>query len=291
MKAYSIISNTYFKLLLELVIIFLSVVLAFFFDDYRESKNEESQYKKDLLTFRQAIVGEIGDRGAKLDSFYVTSDLPYRGAKLKRLLNLIWFDSLIDHRKAKLIDFKYLVRHSYLLSDYQAGSNYTPMATQILLKYAEQIRDESLVPKLSIYVEEMSHITELNKEIYNDYSELNKFIRKMDPYLNFDKEDSLLLYSKEFIWNFKNIVTDEEDQFFYTKWRVQKRLISILIVIDQELKLLNVSVSEHEKCISTSYRLRFECGMGRALNEGDTILRIKDIVERRRNEFIGRQGI
>ena len=137
----------------------------------------------------------------------------------------------------------------------------------------------------------MSHVTELNKGIYNDYAELNKFIRKMDPYLNFDKEDSLLLYSKEFIWNFKNIVTDEEDQFFYTKWLVQKRLISILIVIDQELKLLNVSVSEHEKCISTSYRLRFECGMGRALNEGDTILRIKDIVERRRNEFIGRQGI
>jgi hypothetical protein len=102
MKIGKIIPDKYLKSLRELFVIFISIVLAFLFDDYRENKNENNEYRKTLLNFTEELIDNIDGKRNSLDSFRVNSDNIHRGRKLERLLNLIWFESKIDNREATM---------------------------------------------------------------------------------------------------------------------------------------------------------------------------------------------
>lgn len=262
----------YFKLLLELVVIFLSVILAFLFDDFRESRNEKSHYKTDLLTLRNDLVGEINNVTAKIDTFQIKEDVPYRGRKLKQLIHLLWFDSLVNIKKASMMDFRFLIENFLVpdLGDYDKN----PLANEILLKYSEQIIDKNSLDVLKIYIQEMNRLSLINNETNEAYKELEQFIRKMDPFMNFDKQDSGLLYSKEFIWAYKHYVGNHKDDFAYTRWLVQKRLIKVINGLNSELDNLGHKIKDDSNCYSPSFNKRFECENERKIENSDSLSRV-----------------
>ena len=266
--------------------IFVSVVLAFLFEDFRESKNEKTHYRADLSTFKKELVGQIDNMGVKLDTFQTKDDLAYRGAKVKRLVNLMWFDSLLSNRTASMDDFRFLLKSNYLLPEF-GGYNRIPLANEIRLKYTEHIRGKDLIKVLTIYDEEMNNLSLLNQEINDSYDELDKLIRKMNPFLNFDRQDSLLLYSNEFIWIYKYCAENYESEFFYSKWLVQNRLIMIINAVDRELESLGEKKQTDIKtCLSPNFYDRFECENNRKIQASDSVSRVDVLTIKNRIKYL-----
>jgi hypothetical protein len=277
--------ETYFKLLLELVVIFLSVVLAFFFDDFREARNEKIQYKTDLLTFRNELVSTVNDMSIKLDTFTVQGDIAYRGTKFKRLVNLNWFDSLLRIRKASMNDFRYLTESDYLIPEF-GEYNKIPLANEIRVKYTEYFNSKDLLNNLNIYEQEMKNLSNLNQVLVDSYKDLDRFLMKMDPYLNFDKQDSLLLYSKEFIWAFNSCNENYKSEFQFTKWLVQKRFIKVINSVNHELESLGVALPNDLNCYSPDFPSRFECSNNRKIQIHDSISRVDNMTIKNRSKYL-----
>jgi hypothetical protein len=190
MKSFKLIPKDYLKLLLELVVIFFSVVLAFFFDDYRESRNVRAQYVADLLTFRDELSQEINNIAVKLDTFLVKDDLSYRGARINRLTNMAWFDWQISNRKASMKDLEFLLRSGCLLPE-TGGYTANPLASEIRIKYTEQIQSKNLTKYLRIYDEEMKVLSQSDEELLMSHKDLQEVIQKMNPFLRFTRQDSI----------------------------------------------------------------------------------------------------
>ena len=85
MQPFSHVFRRYARHLRELFVIFLSIVLAFFFEDYRETKNEKSQYLETLAAFRLELIGEIESKRTVVDSFRIAGDVSTRGEDFARL--------------------------------------------------------------------------------------------------------------------------------------------------------------------------------------------------------------
>ena len=107
---------------------------------------------------------------------------------------------------------------------------------------------------------------------------------KTNPYQQFDKEDSLLFYSKEFIWNYKELVRMRKQEFYYYRYLVRKRLIRVLSGMNDELESMGLSMPP-DSCLRTNYQARFRCENGRSLNESDSLQSIEKIVLEERNGY------
>ena len=75
----------------EFIIVFLSVVLAFFFEDFRESQNERNQYKEAFILFSSELNSTIQSVRSKLDSVKV-DNLPWSGVYYQELQEHQWLD-------------------------------------------------------------------------------------------------------------------------------------------------------------------------------------------------------
>jgi hypothetical protein len=287
MKSFRTIPQGYFKLLLELVVIFLSVVLAFFFDDYREKKGETDQYKSDLLLFRRELVSEIVEMAASIDSFQVSNPRTNGGDRLKQLLNLIWIDSLIDQKRASMQEFRYIIE-SYYLFPFISDTKISPLANEISVKYSNHISDRIILNGLSIYQEEMTNLQKVNVSITEGSKKIISFIHKTSPNLEFDRQDSILFYSKEVIWAFKNVLMMQREKYAYEKYLAQKRLIVVVEHVDHELRALDVQIPGDSDCYGFNFKKRYECRENRPISQDAEILKIKDIVVHERNEFLSK---
>ena len=262
--------------LAELLVIFLSVVLAFFFDDYRESKNEEAQYKSDLTIFRLELIAEITDIKISLDSFHVYNDESYQGKLYKQLLKQTWLDSLIEIRKATMKDFKFIIETTNLVPNPEQQIK-SPLPEEIRTKYDEHIKNTRTIKWLRIYLQEMGILEGVNQMLYDGGQSLNQLLKKTNPYLEFDKQDSTLLYSNEFIWNYRDMVSNRRDQYHYSKYLTEKRLIDVLDGINEELNDLGVSI-QSDSCVRSNYYKRFSCENERSIINSDSLMTIKEIV-------------
>ncbi len=273
----------YVRLIPELVVIFLSVLLAFFVDDYRESKNEETQYKSDLSTFRLELIAEINDIKISLDSFRVYKDPPYQGKLYIQLLNQIWLDSLIEKRQATMKDFRFIIESTNLVPILEQQVK-SPLPEEIRIKYDEHIQSKRTIKWLRIYLQEMGILGGINQMLYDGGQSLNQLIKKTNPYLKFDKQDSALFYSKEFIWNYRDIVSIRRQQYFYSKYLIEKRLIDVLDGMNDELSYLGISTPS-DLCVRSSYYKRFICENERPIIDSDSLLTIKEIVMKERKKY------
>lgn len=269
--------------LAELLVIFLSVVLAFFFDDYRESKNEEAQYKSDLTIFRLELIAEITDIKISLDSFHVYNDESYQGKLYKQLLKQIWLDSLIKIRKATMKDFQFIIETTNLVPSPEQQMK-SPLPEEIRIKYDEYIQNKRTIKWLRIYGQEMGILGGVNKMLYDGGQCLNQLLKKTNPYLKFDTQDSTLFYSKEFIWNYRDIVSIRKQQYRYSKYLVEKRFIDVLDVINEELNDLGISF-QSDSCVRSNYYERFICENERPIIDSDSLLTIKEIVIKERKKY------
>src|SRR6478736_6325451 len=247
----------YLRLLPELVVIFLSVLMAFFVDDYRESKNEEAQYKSDLSIFRLELIAELNDIKISLDSFHVYGNETYRGKLYKQLVKHIWLDSLIKIKKATLKDFRFIIETTDLVPGAEQLMK-SPLPEEIRIKYDEHIRNTRTIKWLRTYLQEMGILEEINKTLYDDGQSLNQLLKRTNPYLEFDKQDSTLFYSKEFIWNYRNMVSIRRQQYLYSKYLAEKRLIDVLDGMNDELKEFGISTPP-DSCVRSNYYKRFIC--------------------------------
>lgn len=279
------LTNSYLKWFLELVVIFLSVVLAFFFDDYRENKNENSEYKKTLLNFTEELIDDIDGRRNDLDSFRVASNNIHRGRQLERLLNLLWFESKLDKREATMTDLEYLIKSRHLSADMN-GYGPSPLSEELRTKFGEQIDNRHLVKWLRIYEQEMKNLLKVDQISWDAHVSIYKIIEKINPTYKFTIQDSLQIYSNEFIWRYKDIVMGRKEEYYYDKWLVQKRLKTVFEELSKELDSQELSLADNRCATIDNFELRFKCENGRPINNTDSLKRIEDIVETKRNEFI-----
>jgi len=282
-RPFNLIPKEYLKLLAELVVIFLSVVLAFFFDDYREKRSQREQYKSDLTTFNSELLEVIGNIHGRLDSFRVSSD-PYRGSKLYELLDLVWLDSLVDQRKATMADFRYIIRTHYI-DAFRPDFKMSPLANEIRIKYSAQAAGGNVLNWLSRYQEEVTNHQVGNGAVIEAIQKVIATIDKTSPDLEFDKQDSLLLYSKEARWSFKKVMRIQKDMYNFEKYLAQDRLMQIASGINNELLALGVETTWNPDCQGLDFKKRYECEYGKSIKDED-IMRISDVVVRERNEFL-----
>ena len=273
----------YIRLLPELVVIFLSVLMAFFVDDYRESKNEEAQYKSDLSIFKLELIADMNDVKKSLDSFNVYNDASYRGKLYRQLLKQIWLDSLIKTKKATLKDFQFIIETTDLVPKPELQMK-SPLPEEIRIKYDEHIQDTRTIKWLRVYLQEMGALGGINEMLYDAGQSLNQLLKKTNPYLEFDKQDSTLFYSKEFIWNYRNMVSIRRHQYLYSKYLVEKRLIDVLDGMNDELKSFGIS-TQSDSCVRFNYYKRFICENGRPVIASDSLLTIEEIVIKERKKY------
>lgn len=287
MKYFRTMPQGYFKLLLELVVIFLSVVLAFFFDDYRDKKSMTDQYKSDLLLFRRELVSGIAEMTASIDSFQVANPRTNGGGRLKELLDLIWLDSLIDQKRATMQEFRYIIE-SYYLFPFISDAKISPLANEISVKYSNHISNRIILNGLSIYQQEMSNLQKVNESIIDGSKKIISFIHKTRPDLEFDKQDSILFYSREVMWAFKNVLMMQREKYAYEKYLAQKRLIVVVEHVDHELRALNIQIPGNSDCYGFDFKKRYECENGKPISQDQELLKIKDIAIFERNGFLSK---
>jgi hypothetical protein len=273
----------YLRLVPELLVIFLSVLLAFFVEDYRESKNEESQYKSDLVIFRLELISEINDLNFSLDSFRVSQDDSHRGALYKQLVKQLWLDSLIRRQKATTKDFRFVIETTELIPKPEPIAK-SPLPEEIRTKYDEHIRSTRTIKWLRVYLQEKGVLEGMNRMLYDGGNSLSQLLQKTNPNLEFDRRDSALFYSNEFIWNYRSMVSARKQQYLYSKRLAQKRLIDVLDGINEELDELGVSVPS-DSCVRANYRQRFICEHKRPINDSDSLITIQEEVIRERKKY------
>ncbi len=288
MKIGDIIPDKYSKSIRELFVIFISIVLAFLFDDYRENKNQNGEYKKTLVNFTDELVDDIDSRRNHLDSFRVDSDNILRGQDLERLLDLIWFESKIDNKKATMADFEYLIKSEHLSADI-SGYGPSPLSEELRTKFGEQITNRHLVKWLRIYEEEMKTLLKVDQASSDSHELIDRIIEKTNPNYKFTIKDSLLIFSNEFIWRYKNIVTLRRATYHYEKWLVQERLKRVYGELFKELESQGLSLVEYKCTTIDNFNLRFECENGRLIS-GDSLISIAEIVEMKRIKYMQKRA-
>ncbi len=218
----------------------------------------------------------------KLDSFKVLKDQSYRGTELIDLLNLKWLDSLIDRKAASLNDFRYIINSLSLFSG-SGGHLQSPLAGEIRVKYVEQIQKAKTSKFLRIYIEETNDLKDLDQNTNEAIKKLHEFIMKTDPYLKFDRQDSLLFYSKEFIWKYKEVVKSRKFRYSHLRWLAQHRLRQIVGAMNSELVDLGVGPDPNADCAEFDFKKRFHCEYGEIVGE---ITSIPKIMARERADFL-----
>jgi hypothetical protein len=280
MNIFNLIRQSYIKFIRELFIIFISIVLAFLFDDYREFKNEKSSYKETLANFRDELLSDLN--GSALDSFRISTDNSTRGWKFERLLNLLWLDSLIDAKKATMADFRFIIKE-YLYTETFSGQEPSPLAKEIRTKFSEHVKSKLTLNQLNIYEAEKKNLLAQRSYLEKHQERLDDMISKTNPYYNFTKQDSLLFYSNEFIWRYKDIVDARKGEYRYERWLIQNRYRKVFNAVNKEMELIGLPMSGELKCILVAgFYKRFECENGRRINNGDSLNSIKHIVEQDR---------
>lgn len=284
MKYPKLTSANLLKFLRELTIIFISIVLAFLFDDYREHRNQIEDYRETLLNFQEEVLGTINQK-SHIDSLRVASDSYNQGREFERLLNILWLDSLIDVRRAKLIDFEFMLRSNYLTADLYGGYGISPLSQEIQVKYGDQIINKELLESLRNYDEEMINVQRLQQTMLESHRLLNQLIEKTNPYYKFNQKDSLIFYSNEFLWRLKDIVYLRKQEYSYKKLLYQRRFKRTLIEINKELNEHKIKVPDQICSTIDNYVKRFECENNRPIEDSDSLRTIKELVKFKREKF------
>ena len=73
-------------------------------------------------------------------------------------------------------------------------------------------------------------------------------------------------------------------QYFYTKYLVEKRLIDVLDGMNEELNDLGVS-TQSDSCVRSNYYKRFICEYERHITSSDSLLTIKELVLKERKKY------
>jgi len=277
------------RYIIEFTVIFLSVVLAFFFEDFRESRNEEQQYKESLMIFGNDLSEFVIGLRKNTDTVRIANDWANRGGYLELLLNLKWLDSLIDKKEATMTDFRYIIEGKYL-QNINIPIPLSPLSEEIRTKHGKHASGSIKKRVLRIYEMEMNNLSSLEDEFNNYYSNLDEIIEKTDPHFSYDEQDSLLFYSNEFIWRFKKILRLHRGEYYYKRYLVEDRFVGILNAVTRELERLGAEIPVDMLCFKMDniYEL-FECEKGRPLDlENDTITKISMIVTQKRKEFMNK---
>ena len=274
---------------LEFIVIFLSVVLAFFFDDFRETKNEKEQYKEAFMILAEDINGFVVDLRKSIDTVRISTDYANRGEYLEFLLNLKWLDSLIDKEAATMNDFRYIIDDAYL-QYVNIPIPISPLSDQIGTRHGEHASRRIKAAILRIYEMEMDHLNEIDTKFKRYYEEIFAFISKTDPSYNFNQADSLLFYSNEFRWQLKRIVNLHDYEFRYREYLVEVRFVKIFGVLEDEVNRLGIPIPESAKCYKNfQFPARWECENERKLDpEKDKIELIREMVPRYRKAYLAK---
>lgn len=276
----------FLRLLAEFTVIFLSVVMAFFFEDFRESRNEKEQYVEALSIFQAELDEVLWTLHFVTDSFKVSNGYLNRGGLYEKVLILNWLDSLMDQKNATMIDFKFMIESKFLDEPTPSAVSISPLVDEIRTKYGEYAHNRIKSRFLPRYKEEMKRINGKSIRLDKYYTELNKIIRRTNPYLDYNEQDSLLFYSNEFVWLYKKIVNLRREEHEYKLWLAQHRLIGVIEAVNDELDRYGVLIPESAKCYKLDFLGRFECWEGRSIeSEMDTVKNIYNILTQRINEY------
>lgn len=246
----------------EFFVVFLSVVLAFFFEDFRESQNERNQYKETFILYSSELDGMVQSMRSKLDSVKV-DNLRWSGEYYQELQEYLWLDSLLDQRKATMNHFRYFYKQGYLDGLFIPSYGQSPLSDEIRKRHGEYASNSITRRMLPRYNEGMHVIDGLNGEFTKTYSDLNEILLHTDPLGEYGDSDSLIFYSNEFRGIFKNLTVALENRNLYLNYLTNDRWIVVFDELRKEAERLGISVDEDALCYRmTDYVERFTCWEG-----------------------------
>lgn len=246
----------------EFFVVFLSVVLAFFFEDFRESQNERNQYKEAFILFSSELNSTIQSVRSKLDSVKV-DNLPWSGDYYAELLEHLWLDSLLDKKQASMRHFEYFFAQGFLDGTFIASYPRSPLSDEIRRIHGEHARNNITRRMLPRYNEGMNGIEGIQEDLKSNYADLKSILLKTDPLGNYTAEDSLVFYSNEFRGIFKNLTEGLRLRNYYWNYLAKDRWIKVFDALVEEADRLNVKPPEDALCYALSdYVARFTCWEG-----------------------------
>lgn len=281
-------SSRFLRLLAEFTVIFLSVVLAFFFEDFRESRNEKEQYIEAISMFAVDIEELIKGLYYETDSFRVTPDNS-RGHLLEKILILNWFDSLLNQKNASMSDFKFIIESRLLGVPITTETYLSPLVEEIRTKYGEYAHPGIKSRFLLRYEREMKNLSAIDFRLKEFSKYLQEIIMRTDPYYNFTDEDSLLFYSNEFMWSYRRYVNTHQYRYQYKRFwlaQPQKRLIDIAEAVNAELDRYGAPTERIRKCYEIEdFIQRYTCWEDGFDPEKDSIISINSLVRERIRKY------
>ncbi|MGJ3235842.1 hypothetical protein [Marivirga sp.] len=277
--------STVGRVLIEILIIFSSVVLAFFFEDYREEQNEISRYTQTLSAFRIELISEIQDRTNEVDSFRIDSKIT--GRQFERYLLLQGLDSLIYAKKTSKEHYRFIVTSGILNTELFGRYDPSPLADEILAKNSEHIENKRLVTALTSYKENIINVTRGEDEVIEITKELEEIIKETNPHLEFNVKDLKLLTSNRFIWSFHELLQIRQGIYFFNQYLSRQKLLTILDIINSELETFGIPFEKDDCIRKQGFKKRSEC-YGH-LNDDQSITSIIDIASNR-SENIGKEN-
>ena len=274
------------RYLLEFALIFFSIIAAFYFEDYREDRREKKQYKELLIDFRADLLKNIRDIYYETDSLRIEkARFNFRGFSYVNTKHSRIVLELLLSNKASMRDIKNYYRGfpegSFgRMADWIKESS---ISEELTNKYSEHI-PSSLKNLLVRYRWVMSSISEMTELCNKSYEDLNGIFVLTDPFLNYDRQDSLLFYSNEFRNKYKGYAIQLDNRLESMTYYVSDSgwLKLLLKSVDEELNKFGVNTIALEDQVNDTILERLESDLGRPIDsKSDSILNLDDLIYHR----------
>lgn len=247
----------------EFLVVFLSIVLAFLFEDLRENLNGRSEYKEVLIIFASDLSEEMYSMKAKIDSSYL-EDLPWSGSDFAELQNLHWIDSLMKNASLRKWHLMFLLDRYYIGSETRRIYDISSLASEIRNKHNEYASRRFIRKELRVYETQMKYLDALSEQIHSAREQLNLQLSKLnllDETINLDSE---VVITSEFKWYFKEYLKLKEEEYLFKDYLVHNRLVFVSKGVKQELDNLHFIMGYSHRCFDiTSLVERYECEEGK----------------------------
>ena len=246
----------------EFIVIFISIVLAFLFDDLRESINERSRYKEALLLFASDLTEGMWSMKSKLDSMHL-EEQSWSGIDFKEISELDWFDSLMDNNAVKYWHLKYMIDQHYIGNGLKNIYLISPLAEEIRTKHIEQASRVFTRKYLRAYLTEMAFLNNAANQIHVESERLNLEISKINLFDNQINYDSELMLSNEFKWYYKEQLRLTKAEYLFKDYLVNNKFVKVANGVKSEIERLHLFEADKYSCYTVKPLVeRYECQEG-----------------------------
>lgn len=222
----------------EAILIFLSVLAAFYFDNLREQRNERQEYIRTLKAFKTDLETNIGKFNFELAGTYDTSD--GRGFIMGNIEKLAYLDSILSNPSYQNTSLVLELLHQGYITGLTKWIFVSPQYDLLIGDFNPMIKNENLRFRVQMHYRDNDGRTSVKDEINAYVREYRDMEDLLNPDANAIRQNQEIIYSNPFRNKIKRLLGQYETLHAMTQ-NTSATESMLVEQINKELELWGVS--------------------------------------------------